>query len=127
MNEGIVKMTRRATLGLLALAAGVSAEGAWAQSATPDAEGELRLSPAQRDLIYSSIANQTHVSTAAPSTWAAKIGDTVPQGVDITPLPATIAEVIPQVRGYGYAFVAAQVLIVKTEDRKVVEIIAQKA
>lgn len=127
MDRAINNLTRRAVLGFSLLAPAVLSVGTlWAQSATPDAEGTLRLTPAQRDLIYSSVSNQKHVSTAAPSTWSAKVGEMVPQGVDVTPMPATIAEVIPQVRGYGYAFVAAQVLIVK-QDRTVVEIIAQKA
>lgn len=115
--------TRRSALALAVLVPGA----AWAQSATPDAEGPLRLTPAQRDLIYSSISNQKHVSTASPETWAAKVGDTVPQGVELIAMPGAITEAIPQVKGYSCAFVGGQVLIVKPDNRTVVEIIAQKA
>ncbi len=118
---------RTALISGLMLAAAFPVAG-WTQGApAPDSEGMLKLTPAQRDLIYSSVANQKHVSTAAPSTWAAQVGGTVPQGVDLTPMPATIVEVVPQMRGYSYAFIAAQVLIVQADSRKVIEIITQKA
>ncbi|BAT58938.1 hypothetical protein GJW-30_1_01466 [Variibacter gotjawalensis] len=116
-------LSRRTALILVV----ISPSLAWAQSATPDAEGDLRLTPAQRDLIYSSISNQKHVSTATPPTWQPKIGDTVPQGVEVIAMPPALTEAIPQVKGYSCAFVGGQVIIIQTEKRTVVELITQKA
>jgi hypothetical protein len=119
------KWSRRALIVAgLAFSTAAFAQGT---PATPESEGTLRLTPAQRDLIYSSISSQKHVSTAAPETWSAKVGDTVPQGVELIAMPASLAEAIPQVKGYSCAFVGGQVLIVKPDNRSVVEIIAQKA
>lgn len=95
--------------------------------ATPEAEGQLKLTPAQRDLIYASISKQTHKSTASPDTWAPRVGANVPDTVELEAMPATIVEIVPQVRGMSVGFVASQVLIVRADSREIVEIITQKA
>jgi Protein of unknown function (DUF1236) len=93
------------------------------QSDAPPAS--LDLSQAQRELIYASISKQTHKSTAAPPTFGAKVGAHVPDAVEISALPDTIVQVIPQTRGFAYAFIADQVLIVEPKARQIVEIISR--
>ncbi|HEX2216857.1 MAG TPA: DUF1236 domain-containing protein, partial [Xanthobacteraceae bacterium] len=83
----------------------------------------LELSAAQRQLIYASISQQKHKSTAAPPTFGATIGAHVPEAIELSPLPDTIVQMVPQTRGYAYAFIANQVLIVEPRARQVVEII----
>ena len=85
----------------------------------------IELSAAQRQLIYASLSKQTHVSRAAPPQFAASVGAVVPEAVELTPLPDTIVQTVPQTRGYAFAFIANQVLLVDPTARRIVEIISQ--
>ena len=85
----------------------------------------IELSAAQRQLIYSSLSKQTHVSRAAPPEFAASVGAVVPQAVELAPLPDTVIQTVPQTRGYAFAFIANQVLLVDPTARRIVEIISQ--
>jgi hypothetical protein len=101
---------------------------AWAQTAVDGTPPPgLKLSDAQRQLIYASISKQTHKSTAAPPTFNPRIGVVVPDAIELAPLPDTIVETVPQTRGYSYAFIANQVLVVDAKSRQVVELIAPSA
>ena len=116
---------RAAVLGIVA--ATLVAGPAWAQGAPRQPGAGLELSPAQRQLIYASISKQTHQATAAPEVFNAQIGGNVPEAIQLAPLPETIVEVVPQVRGHAYAFIAGQVLIVEPQARRIVEIVAQSS
>lgn len=83
----------------------------------------LELTAAQRQLIYASISQQTHQSTAAPVDFGPAVGARVPEAVELTPLPETIVEVVPQTRGHAYAFIGGRVLIVEPKGRQIVEVI----
>ena len=91
----------------------------------PRPTARLELTSAQRDLIYASLSRQTHRSTAIPPTFAPQIGATVPEAVELAPLPDTVVQVVPQTRGYSGAFVANQVLIAEPKARQIVEIITR--
>ena len=82
---------------------------------------------AQRQLIYSSISQQTHQATASPETFRPQVDGNVPESIQLAPFPETIIEVVPQLRGYVYAFIAGQVLIVEAAVRRIVEIVAQSS
>jgi len=122
-------LPRLIVLVLALFALGPVTPSVFAQSTppvTPSGPG-VKLTPAQRQLIYASISKQTHKSTAAPLTFGATVGAVVPEPVELTPMPETIVDVVPQTRGYSYAFVSAQVLIVDPKSRQIIEVISENA
>jgi len=50
------------------------------------------------------------------------VGDVVPQGVDLHPLPSAAIELAPKLRGFGYIVVEELIGIVDQNNRKVVSI-----
>ena len=88
----------------------------------PAAVKDLKLSPAQKQTIYTSISNQKQKETAPP-TFHAAIGVVVPSSIELQPLPKTIVELIPDLRDFEYAMVANQVLLVDPKNKQVIEII----
>jgi hypothetical protein len=122
----------RRDLALILAAPLLAPAGAFAQAPSTglrqgDPPKSLELTPAQRQLIYASISRQTHQSTAAPSAFQPEIGGTLPEAIELTALPETIVEVVPQTRGHAYAFVGGQVLIVEPTARRIIEIVAQSS
>jgi hypothetical protein len=51
------------------------------------------------------------------------VGAHVPDAITLEPLPKTVAELVPKIADYQYAFVANEVLIVEPRSRTVVEVI----
>jgi PBP1b-binding outer membrane lipoprotein LpoB len=88
----------------------------------PAAAPDLKLTAAQRQMIYSSISNQKQKETAPP-TFRAAVGMAVPTSIETQAMPKTIVDMIPQLKGYEYAMVANQVLLVDPKNKQVVEII----
>ena len=88
----------------------------------PAAVKNLKLSPEQKQTIYTSISNQKQKETAPP-TFRAAIGVVVPSSIELQPLPKTIVELIPDLRDFEYAMVANQVLLVDPKNKQVIEII----
>jgi hypothetical protein len=122
-------VTRRGLMTVtVAVALGIAA-GGWSEVAaqTPPAEIKppvgLELTAAQRQLIFASISQQTHQSTAAPADFGPAVGAQVPAAIELTPMPETIVEVVPQTRGHAYAFIGGRVLIVEPKARQIVEVI----
>jgi hypothetical protein len=129
---GVPAGRRALMLGLAAAFAGSFAGAAAAQTSGAAPPGatpppDLKLSPAQRQLVYASLSKRTHTSTAAPPTFGAALGGILPEAIELVPLPETVVEMVPQLRGHAYAFVAGQVLIVEPQARRIVEIIAESA
>lgn len=125
MKTGPSRRILLAAVGVAALAAGWGLE---VEAQTPPAEIKppegLNLTPAQRQLIYASISQQSHQSTAAPANFGPAIGAHVPEAVTLSPMPQTIVDVVPQTRGHAYAFIQGQVLIVEPKGRQIVEVVA---
>jgi hypothetical protein len=119
------KIGRRTLLAAAVLALAPCAGTAGLAQNAPDPGPGLDLTTAQRQLIYTSLSNQTHQSTAAPSTFTAAVGGTVPPAIELSPLPTTVVQVVPQVRGHAYAFIANQALLVEPKARRIVEIITR--
>jgi hypothetical protein len=93
--------------------------------ASAAAPSGLELTPEQRQLIFTSISSKTSQSTAAPPTFQPRVGATVPDAVDVAPMPDTLTQVVPRLRGYEVAFVAGQVLLIDPKSKQVVEVIAR--
>ena len=50
----------------------------------------------------------------------------MPDGVGLAPVPATIAELMPQTKGLETAMVEGQVVLVEPQGKKVVAVVAQE-
>jgi hypothetical protein len=83
------------------------------------------LTDAQRQTIYQSIHNGNAHKNAEPVGFRAAVGAHVPDSIAIEPLPRTVVELVPSLHGYGFAFVANQVLIVQPQSKTVVDVITQ--
>jgi hypothetical protein len=90
--------------------------------ANPAAVPALKLTPAQKQTIYTSISSQKQKETAPPD-FRAAIGAVVPGSVQLQPLPKTLVELVPELKNFEYAMVANQVLLVDPKNKQVVEII----
>src|SRR5258708_28823375 len=77
---------------------------------------------AQKQIVYQSIA-KTQKNNAAPVGFRAAVGALAPSGVELTPVPATIAELIPQTKGLEDALVEGEVILVDPQGNKVIAVI----
>lgn len=85
----------------------------------------LELTPSQKQAVYQSVRNQRAWKSTEPIGFRAAVGAHVPTSIAVAPLPPTVVDLAPSLKGYEYAFVANQVLIVQPESKKVVEVIAE--
>ena len=95
-----------------------------AQTPAPDSDGlaHLNFTTAQKQALYQSIA-KTQKNNAAPVGFRAAVGALAPSGVELTPLPATVAELIPQAKGLEAALVEGEVILVDSKEKKVLAVI----
>jgi hypothetical protein len=107
-------------------AAVASPPTAWAQTTTQDAAAApaIDLSPAQRQTIFQSVS-KTQKNNAAPTGFRVSVGAHVPEGLELAPLPETLATLIPAARGYDVAMVEKQVVLVDTKTRQVLAIVTE--
>jgi hypothetical protein len=56
------------------------------------------LTAVQKQTVYESIS-KTQKNSAAPTGFRATVGALVPEGVSLAPVPATVAELMPQTKG----------------------------
>ena len=57
----------------------------------------------------------------------AGVGDTIPENVDLQPMPSQVAEKVPQVRSHRFFIADEQIVIVDPKDKKVADIIKLSA
>jgi Protein of unknown function (DUF1236) len=98
-------------------------EGSATETDAPRETSRLELSQSQREAIYQSISNRQSKKDTAPVGFRAAVGAHVPDAITLEPLPKTVAELVPKIADYQYAFVANEVLIVEPRSRTVVEVI----
>jgi hypothetical protein len=84
---------------------------------------KVDLTVAQRQILYQSISN-TQKNNAAPTGFRATVGTQVPGGVALVPVPATIADIMPQTKGLETAMLEGQVLLVEPLGKTIVAVIA---
>jgi hypothetical protein len=87
------------------------------------ANRKVDLTVAQKQILYQSISN-IQKNNAAPTGFRAIVGAEIPSGVALVPVPATIAEIIPQTKDLETAMVEGQVLLVEPQGKTVVAVIA---
>jgi hypothetical protein len=85
----------------------------------------IELSTAQKQTIYQSFT-KTQKNAAAPTGFRAAVGAVVPPSVELVPVPATIADLMPQTKGLEAARVEGQVILVNPKDKQVLSVIAQE-
>ena len=98
----------------------------WGLAQTPALDSaaapHLELSAAQKQTIYQSIA-KTQKNNAAPTGFRAAIGASVPDSIALAPVPATIADLMPQTKGLAVARVEGEVVLVDPGSKEVLAVI----
>ena len=101
-----------------------AASAMFAQTPALDSTGrKVDLTVAQKQILYQSISN-TQKNNAAPTGFRATVGSQVPGGVVLVPVPATIADIMPQTKGLETAMLEGQVLLVEAQGKTIVAVIA---
>jgi Protein of unknown function (DUF1236) len=97
-----------------------------AQTPAPDSNAlaHLNFTTAQKQTIYLSIA-KTQKNNAAPVGFRAATGVLVPNSIELAPVPATVAELMPQTKGLEVGLVEGEVILVDPQGRKVITVITQ--
>ena len=52
-----------------------------------------------------------------------EVGDTIPENVNLRPMPSQVAEKVPQVKSHRFFIADEQIVIVDEKDKKVADII----
>ena len=103
--------------------------GAVATAQTPALDGaaapRVALSAAQKQTIYQSIS-RTQKNNAAPTGFRPAIGAPMPEAVTLTPVPATIADLMPQTKGLEATMVEGQVMLVDPASKQVLAVIVKE-
>jgi hypothetical protein len=103
---------------VLVIAVGMLPAMGGAQTSDQTTRG-LEFNPSQRETIYQSVS-KTQKNNAAPIGFRPAVGSLVPKGIDLAPLPDTLAEMIPEARGYEVAMVKKQILLVDPRSKVVI-------
>jgi hypothetical protein len=85
----------------------------------------VRLSEAQMQTIYQSIT-KTQKNDPAPTGFRAAVGTIVPGSITVMPVPGSVAELIPQTKGFDVARVEGQVMLVDPKSREVLSVVTQQ-
>jgi hypothetical protein len=83
---------------------------------------DVEFTTAQKQTLYQSIS-ETQKNNAAPVGFRAAVGARAPSGLELVPVPVTIAELIPQTKGLEAALVEGEVLLVDPREKKVIAVI----
>jgi Protein of unknown function (DUF1236) len=127
-NPTVIPMSTLPRTTILAAALSLAVAGAWAEApADPTAPvlvaPKINLSLEQRDTIRE-LVKEVGVASAAPQTPMA-IGDTVPNEVELHPLPARIGEKVSKVKNHLFFRKGAEFAIVDPKDNKIVDVISE--
>ncbi|HEY6992811.1 MAG TPA: DUF1236 domain-containing protein [Xanthobacteraceae bacterium] len=115
---------------IVALAMALSFGGTAAHSQAPPATAPQHLAPVnpklnltleQRHTIREIIKDKK--ADAASADVAVAVGEPVPQGVNLQPMPSVVAQKVPQVKTHSYFLTGRQIVIVDPKDNRVAEVI----
>lgn len=84
----------------------------------------LDLSAEQKQTIYQSVSS-TQKNSPAPNGFRAAVGVHVPDAIELKPMPATLATLIPAVRDKEVGMVERQVVLVDPKTKTVVAVVTQ--
>ena len=101
----------------VALAAGIGAAVA---------AGPVNLTEQQQQSIQQGLSSQAGQS--APSEFTAKVGEKVPDSVNLDAMPSDTADQVPELKGHDFAkFENNEIIIVDPSSREVVAVIHQSS
>ncbi len=83
----------------------------------------LRLTAAQKETIYQSVS-ATQKNHPAPDGFRIAVGARVPGGIELKPMPPTVAGLIPSVKDADVAMIEKQVVIVDPESKTILEVLS---
>lgn len=84
----------------------------------------LHLSKAQQKLAWRDI-DRSSSTQSKPADFTPAVGATVPRGIVLKPVPATLGRQVSALRPYDYARLRHEVLIVNPAGKEVVDVIRQ--
>ena len=111
----------------VAVAAGssMSKENTAKSASTSMLKDKLSLTSKQQTTAWQDISKQA-TKEKAPARFEAKIGAAVPSAVMTYPVPTTVSSRVPVLRGYQYALLQNnRLLIVNPHDKKVADVITR--
>jgi Protein of unknown function (DUF1236) len=119
-------MRRPSTLVILAALLWCTATTAGAQTPAPSepvvpSSPKLNLTLEQRHVIKEIIKDIK--SEAAPAQVRAEVGEPIPEGVGLRPMPTDIALKVPQVKAHRFFLTGEEIVIVDPKDNRVAEVI----
>ncbi len=106
-------------LGGAAIAVGQRAS----PSTDPASAPNLELNAAQKQTIYTSARN-LNIKNETPPNFQPIVGAIVPNEIRLEPMPDSIVQLAPRVKGFQIAVIANQVVLVEPQGRRVAEVIA---
>lgn len=84
----------------------------------------LHLTKAQQKLAWRDI-DRSSSTQSKPADFTPAVGATVPRGIVLKPVPATLGRQVSALRPYDYARLRHEVLIVNPAGKEVVDVIRQ--
>jgi hypothetical protein len=84
----------------------------------------LHLTKAQQKLAWRDI-DRSSSTQSKPADFTPTVGATVPRGIVLKPVPATLGRQVSALKPYDYARLRHEVLIVNPTDKEVVDVIRQ--
>jgi hypothetical protein len=85
----------------------------------------LELSAAQRDTIFQSVS-KTQKNYPAPTGFRVAVGGRLPEAIALSPVPATIAELMPQTKDFQVTMIEKQVVLVDPKTKQIAAVITQE-
>jgi hypothetical protein len=119
MVSGFPKFTITLAIALFWLMGVAAAQTHRTDSAAAPA---LELSAGQKQTIYESVS-ATQKNSPAPPGFRATVGARVPNTIELRPVPATIAALIPETAGHEVAMVEKEVVLVDPNSKRVVAVV----
>ncbi len=112
-------------LALLAMAFSFASAGAEVPTDAPAARPthRINLTVAQRHVFKEIILKDVKLKDATQANAPGEVGDTVPPGVVLHPIPVEVSAKVPQVRSHLFFVKDDHVILVNPKDNKVVEVV----
>ena len=113
-----------ARLLFLIIVLSLTGGGVFAQTPALDAgvAPHINLTAAQKQTVYQSI-RKTQKNNAAPIGFRATIGAIVPAAITLTPVPETLANLMPETKGLETGLVEGEVVLVDPKSKQVVAVV----
>jgi len=84
------------------------------------------LTPAQKQVIWQNLSSEKTMRANKSKDYAPRLGATVPDGVSVQSLPDDIANDAPGLKGYQYAMLKNEIVIIHPASKKIVDIIKEQ-